>query len=732
MGETKFIPLQGRNIRLISATIVITLIIASTSVTARDSGGSQGPPGQVSYFPEAMAGVDVPLLHRLVAGLTENLGQAGDGDVQFYASSASGGVALLDAGVTFTLMEPPTVNAQGPEPLPCPFPRTSPCSSVPRTQPETAFFRLTFGGSNPSLPMGKDPLPGSSNFFIGNDPSGWATGVRTFREVVYPDLWDGVDLVYRVVGKKLKYDLVVRPGYDPSVIRFCAEGQVGLSLGPDGSLAFTTSAGALVEDPPVAFLGDEPSERVDCEFTLLDQGSYGFVVGPHDPAATIVIDPLVNSTFLGGSEYDEGRSVALDGDGNVLVAGYSRSMDFPNTTGAYQSDRTGGACAYVSKLDPDCSEMLFSTYFGGSDWDVGSDAAVDSAGNVYLAGVTNSDDIPVTVGAVQGSRGGGWDTFVCKLDPTGSSLVYATYLGGSGKDYASYLMIIHIQVDASGALYIASSTDSDDFPTTDGALQRTRAGSEDAYVCKVNASGKSLDYSTLLGGSGLDSCWDLAVSDGGVVYLTGQTTSLDLPTTSGSYQESHTGDYADIFVGALASDGGSMEYLTYVGNWSAENAKSIAVDSEGAVYVHGFVQGMNFPTTKGAYQESAPGGSGNPVVFKLDPDGKALEYSTYLGGSGHDECQGIAIDSEGNAYLAGMTSSTDFPTTDGCYQNIFKGSYDCYVSVLSANGSDLLMSTYVGMTGLDAPMMVTFDDNASFYVVGITTSDRFPTTTGAY
>jgi len=154
--------------------------------------------------------------------------------------------------------------------------------------------------------MGKDPLPGSSNFFIGNDPSGWATGVRTFREVVYPDLWDGVDLVYRVVGKKLKYDLVVRPGYDPSVIRFCAEGQVGLSLGPDGSLAFTTSAGALVEDPPVAFLGDEPSERVDCEFTLLDQGSYGFVVGPHDPAATIVIDPLVNSTFLGGSEYDEG------------------------------------------------------------------------------------------------------------------------------------------------------------------------------------------------------------------------------------------------------------------------------------------------------------------------------------------------------------------------------------------------------------------------------------------
>ena len=650
----------------------------------------------------------------------------------FYATSTSGGVAMLPGGVTFTLTEPPKETAQGTEPTYSPSPRTSPSSTLTRALPTTTFLRLTFGGSNPTLPVGTDPMPGRSNYFIGSDPAGWATGVRTFREVVYHDLWDGVDLVYRVVDGNLKYDLVVRPGTDPGVIRFCVEGAKGLDLGHDGALTIATVSGALREDPPISFLRDDPSARVDSEFVILDGGSYGFAVGRYDPAATIVIDPLVNSTFLGGSEYEVGQSVAIDDDGNVLVAGYTRSADFPNTTGVLQNDRTGGSCAFVSKFGPDLDEMLFSTYYGGSDWDFGADVAVDYAGNIYLAGVTYSEDIPVTTGAFQGSPKGGTDVFICKLNATGSSLLYSTYLGGSGKDHASYLFTIRIQVDPTGALYIASSTDSEDFPTTAGAFQGEWAGSEDAFVCKLNASGASLDYCTLLGGSSYDYCFDLAVTEDGVVYICGQTGSQDLPTTSGSYQESHTGDYSEIFVGAIASDGGSLEYLTYVGNWSSEMGWSIALDGEGAAYVHGSTYGSNFPTTPGAFQTSILGGSSHPVVFKLDPEGETLEYSTYLGGTGHDEGGAITVDGEGNAYLAGRTSSADFPTTDGCFQDIFKGSYDGFVSVLSADGSDLLMSTYVGMTSLDVPMDVAFDGNANLYVAGITNSGNFPTTPGAY
>ena len=731
MGEIVHIPLQRRGIWLVSLMIVVTLIIASTPLMAPDSGGSPHSSNVAPYDVGANTRVDANTPHQSVSGFTENLGQIRGGKVRFYATSTSGSVSMLPNGITFTLTEPPTETAQGPDSTPDPAPRTTPSSSLPRAPSTTTFLRLTFGGSNPSKPVGMDPMPGRSNYFIGSDLAGWATGVRTFREVVYRDLWDGVDLCYRVVDGNLKYDLVVRPGTDPDVIRFCVEGHEGLDLDPDGALTITTQSNVLREDPPISFLRDDPSVLVDSEFVVLNEGSYGFALGRYDPTATIVIDPLVSSTFLGGSDYESGQSVAIDDEGNVLVTGYTRSLDFPSTDGANQTNLTGGSCAYVSKLDAECSEMLFSTYFGGTDWDFGADVAVDDAGNVYLAGVTFSGDIPVTTGAFQGSLKGSSDVFICKLNDTGSSLVYATYLGGSGKDYASYLFTVRIQVDPLGALYIASSTDSDDFPTTAGAFQTTRVGSEDAYVCKLSASGGSLDYCTLLGGSGNDFCFDLAASEDGVVYICGQTASHDLPATSGSYQESHTGDFTDIFVGAIASDGGSLEYLTYVGNWSSEEAWSIALDGEGAAYVHGSSSGPNFPTTSGVFQESVASGT-HPVVFKLDPEGEALEYSTYLGGTVHDEGGAITVDGEGNAFLAGRTGSSDFPTTDGCFQNIFKGSYDSYVAVLSSEGSDLLMSTYVGMTSLDAAMDVAFDGNASLYVVGITTSDNFPTTSGAY
>lgn len=665
-------------------------------------------------------------------GFTENLGQLSDPSIRFY--TPSGGVALLESGVVITLTEPPTAAAATGGPLQSPSPRTSP--GVP-PGPATAdgpsdatVVRTAFGGSNPSTPLGSDPVDGVSNFFVGSDPSRWATGVRTFREVIYPDLWDGVDLVYRLSGGRLKYDLVLAPGADAGAVRFRVEGgDVGLDSG--GGLVVSTAGGALREDPPVAFLRDDPSATVGCAFYVAGDGSYGFSLGARDPSRWLVIDPLVNSTFLGGSNYDEGQAVALTGDGDVLVAGSTRSIDFPFTPGAVQRSLTGTSCAFVSKLDRNLTRLVFSTYFGGTGWDYGSDVGVDGSGNVYLAGVTFSSDLPVSSGAFQRSLSGTSDAFVCKLDANGTSMLYSTYLGGSGKEYASYQFSLRISVDPSGSVLLASSTTSTDMPTTSGALQADLAGDEDGYVCRLNASGASLDMCTYLGGTAFDYLYDMVVSDDGTIYLAGQTGSDDLPTTGGVYQEDHTGDYSDIFVGALAADGGSLDFLTYVGSWSGDSARALAVDDRGAVCVHGTSTGVTFPTTDGAFQETATGANTHPVVFKLSADGSDLVWSTFLAGTGSDEARGIALDVLGNAYLTGYAGSLDFPTTDGCFQNANRGSYDCYFSVLSADGSGLLESTYVGMTSLDAAMGLVFDGDASLYIAGFTSSDRFPTTAGA-
>ena len=392
-------------------------------------------------------------------------------------------------------------------------------------------------------------------------------------------------------------------------------------------------------------------------------------------------------TYLGGEGEDEGFGIAVDEDGHAHVSGPTTSADFPVTDGAFDTVFDGGplndpndpdlcACdVFVTKLNSRGTALLYSTYLGGGGDDraEGFGIAVGREGSTYVTGETTSPDFPVTPGAFQtvhAEAGDGYDAFVTKLDEDGSELSYSTFLGGEGDDFGDGLAL-----DRDGSAHIAGSTVSEDFPTTDGAFDRTLDGEEDAFVAKLDEDGSALASSTYVGGSDLDIGDGIALDRKGNAYFTGETTSVDLPTTPGAFQEDDPDPFVDVdnpgrdaFVAKLDRRGTALVYLTYLGGIGDDFAKGIAVDREGSAYVSGETGSDDFPITPDALATSLVGGT-DAFVTKLDEDGSALSYSTYLGGSGDDFAEGIAVDRKGNVYVTG-DGSTGFPTTPGAFDEI--------------------------------------------------------------
>jgi hypothetical protein len=372
---------------------------------------------------------------------------------------------------------------------------------------------------------------------------------------------------------------------------------------------------------------------------------------------------LLYSTYLGGSRGDYGNAIAVDGDGNAYVTGGTNSTDFP-TVNALQPVLAGFGNAFVTKIAADGSALLYSTYLGGSGYNPGLGIAVDQAGCAYVTGYTDAADFP-TVNALQPTYGGmpgnnqQSNAFVAKLAADGSALLYSTYLGGSGDDSG-----LGIAVDGDGNAYVTGSTSSTDFPTAN-AFQATKGGPSgyfNVFIAKVAADGSALLYSTYLGGSGGDHAASIAVDGEGNAYVTGYTSSSDFPTAN-AFQPRLRGA-ANAFVTKVAADGSALLYSTYLGGYAADVGYSIAVDIDGNAYVTGSTNSRNFPTVNALQPALGSPLADNAFVTKVAADGSGLLYSTYLGGSWHDEGHGIAVDGSGNAYVTGYTYSHDFPTAN--------------------------------------------------------------------
>jgi hypothetical protein len=441
---------------------------------------------------------------------------------------------------------------------------------------------------------------------------------------------------------------------------------------------------------------------------------------------------LLWSTFLGGSGQDMGFAIAVGGSGDVYATGRTGSWDFPATVGAYDFTLNGAKDVFVTKLDPMGSNLIYATLLGGSADDAGWGIAVDSAGNVYLAGDTQSPDFPTTAGAFDTTyNGGGNDAFAAKLNHTGSDLLYATFLGGGFFDGSR-----GIAVTPAGDAFVSGETASWDFPTTLEAFDETYNDQTyyvgDAFVTKLNPTGSALAYSTFLGGSDYDIGYGIAIDDSGKTYVTGRSYSADFPTTLGAYDTTHNG-FADVFVAVLNAAGRVLDYSTFLGGENSEWGHRIAINGSGDVYLAGYSESLDFPTTAGAFDRTYNDGWYDTFVAKLNVMGGALDYSTLLGGSGSDNGYGIALDDSGYAYVIGWTTSRDFPTTAGAFERTYSGgSDDVFVTKLDPTGSYLAYSTFLGGSGRDGGYGVAMDSFGNAYVVGQTHSENFPITVGAF
>jgi hypothetical protein len=571
---------------------------------------------------------------------------------------------------------------------------------------------------------GREMLAGYYNYLIGNDPTRHATYVRRYKEAWVKGVYAGIDMRYYLEGGRLRYDWVVQPGGDPSQIVFGLEGSEKTYIDSEGRLVFTTRFGEVKLAELRVYQGDREIAGRFVE----RPGGWGIEVGSYDPTQLLVIDPLVYSTYIGGSDGQGGLAIAVDGSGNAYVTGSTSSLDYDVTPGAFQTTNGGGVDVFVTKLNATGTALVYSTYIGGRDKDVGYGIAVDGSGNAYVTGYTWSTNYPVTPGAFQTTKGGYSDVFVTKLNAAGTALVYSTYIGGRDNDEGNA-----IAVDGSGNAYVTGQISSTNYPVTPGAFQTTNGGGlGDVFVTKLNVTGTALVYSTYIGGSGWDYGRAIAVDGSGNAYVTGGTNSPDYPVTPGAFQTTK-GAYwvSDVFVTKLNATGTALIYSTYIGGSSDDVGRGIAVDGSGNAYVTGSTISPDYDVTPGAFQTTY-GGSVDVFVTKLNATGTALVYSTYIGGSGGEEGRGIAVDGSGNAYVTGETSSTDYDVTPGALQTTNGGGHDVFVTKLNATGTALVYSTYIGGTDADYGHAIAVDGSGYAYVTGSTSSLDYDVTPGAF
>ena len=580
-------------------------------------------------------------------------------------------------------------------------------------------------------------LPGVVNYFIGNEASRWRTNLPTYTGVIYKQVYRGIDLRYDGAQMRLKGTYSLAAHADPALIRWHYEGVTSTRVDRQtGDILLALDGGAiLTEKAPSAWqMKNGLRESVAVKYVLKGDGSIGFDVGRYDPNLPLTIDPsLIYSTYLGGSAFDGAKSVAVDFAGNAYLTGVTHSADFQTQNPIFGA-LNGGVDAFIVKINPSGTALVYSTYLGGSNGEDefgperAAGIAVDSSGNAYVTGCTNSADFP-TVNPIQPVHGEttNCDAFVTKLSPSGDALIYSTFLGGSGADSANA-----IAVDDQGSVYIAGDAGL-------GFPGNPFDNSGHVFVIKINPAGSAVDFSMFLGGSSFEQATDIAVDSAHNIYVAGNTFSTDFPVQNAAQPIKGGGssNQTDGFVTKISADGSGLVYSTYLGGNKADEASGIALDDLGNAYITGMTQSsLDFPTVN-AYQPTYGGERGDAFVTKLNPAGNAFIYSTFLGGnndenyfSGHGPYGGIAVDATYNAYVTGYTCSPNFPTV-GSLVNTNAGSCFAFVTRFNAAGNAIRLSTLIGTQGggsNDASGTdIALDSQGFVYFVGETNATDFLT-----
>ena len=625
--------------------------------------------------------------------------------------------------------------------------------------PAGVNIRLSFPDASPDVRIEPfDPLTTTVSYFLGNDPGKWRPHVPVYSGVRYVDLYPRVDLV--LGGADATWQLEVQPGAKTSAVRLRIEGADGALLDGD-KLRLTTAAGDLDLALPAASVALQvevvsakgPPTIFDLQPTSLHAVRRTVLQTPGDDPSD-----LIYSTYLGGSSWDQVNALAVDTAGQATIAGITKLSAFPTTPGAYDPSYNGGDHdAFIARLSADGSTLIYSTFLGGSgsgsDWP--DDIALNGAGQATVSGNTPSSDFPTTPGAYDTTHGGGSQPFVTRLNADGSALIFSTFFDGP---------IDAIAVNHAGQTIMAGVAGSSSFPTTAGAYDRAFGGGTcgtppstypcpDAFVARLSADGRTLAYSTFLGGSGSDSASAVAVDSTDRISVAGSTSSGDFPTTPGAHDRTYHGGAIcgtpparsylcpDVFVARLSADGNMLVYGTFLGGSQSDSPTDIAADTAGQVTVTGNTASDDFPTSAGAFDPSFNGSGSigwaswdDAFVARFSASGR-LVYSTYLGGTRGDESNAVAVDSADRATVTGLTNSSDFPTTPGAFDISHSGSsydLDAFVARLSADGQALSYGTFLGGRQSDRGYALALDSQGRAIAAGMTASDEFPTTPGAF
>lgn len=653
---------------------------------------------------------------------------------------------------------------------------------------KTSVLRLHFAGANSAAAIsGLGRLPGRTDYFIGNDPKSWRTGVPSYAQVAYHGIYPGIDAVFYGNQKQMEYDLRVSPGAKPTSIALDVEGASALSVDASGNLMMRVADADVILTKPVAYQDLNGQRREIAANYVIDAGNrVTFSIGGYDTTKPIVIDPVLDySTYLGGSAgnstfglTDFGYGIAVDSSGDAYVAGQTFSLKFPTTAGGYTTSPLASnpnGAVFVTEMNPAGTAEVYSTYLIGSDTqgDYGFAIALDPSGNIYVTGQTFSTGFPTTANAAETAPTDAatvtsvGTAFLSKINPNMSgtnSLVYSSYLGGSGAANGGDIGWA-VAADANNNAYIAGNTYSSDFLTAVTSTTGYQTSNSDTsngvgFLAVVNttASGAaSLLYSTYLGGNGVnagtgygDVAFGVAADSSGNAYLVGLTTSSNFLAVnalqSGPNGSNSSGEAFVSRIDTTKTGTNSLVYSTYLGGDVFDVANAVALEPSNAtpanaVYVTGQTASTKFPVTTGAYS-SAVTGSGVAFVTLLDTtqSGSAsLKYSAVIGGSDGDQGYGIKADSSGNAYVVGTTGSPDFPVTAGAFQTADNNSQGtAFVFELNPGGNgnaDLFYSTYFGGTGPggDAGTAIALGPSNNVYITGTTGSTSnfpiFPTTT---
>ena len=705
---------------------------------------------------------------QLAMGFEENRGQAAR-DVKFVSHGSGYALSLAPQEIDIAVLRRRAMTAS-------PIHRAAALRALreARKAMKTTVIRMQLEGANPAPAMAADePLPGKSNYFVGNDRDKWVTDVPSYGRVKYSGIYPGVDVEFYGNQRQLEYDFTVAPGTDPKAIALKIEGAQKLAIDSRGDLILHIPEGETKFQKPVIYqmVGTERRE-IAGNYSLAAGNRVTFAVAKYDQSLPLVIDPILTySTFLGGSGDESGLGIAVDANGDAFIAGSTTSTDFPPSTNVAPV----AGCGFVTELNPAATQQLYSNYLCGTNgMDSAFAVALDPNGKVYVAGATFSIDFPTTANALIQSplatnpRGTG---FVTKIDPTltgMASLLYSSYIGGTNGTSTLPDIANAVAADAGGNAYIGGQTFSSPgaggFAVTNGGLQQTPSNNVGTgFLTRIDTTksgSASLIYSTYLGGDGGnsanfldfgDSVTGVAVDTSNNAYLTGVTasTGTSFPTMNafqGTANPSNMEGGAFVTrIDTTKANAASLVYSTYLEGSNFDAADAIALGPNNLAYITGTTDSLiGFPVTPGSFP-TMPASSGVVFITLVDTTmsgNSSVTYSTLFGGTGSDTGFGIQADANGNAYVIGTTASViDFPITPGALPETAPNPNGSpFVIKLSPKGNgmaDRIYASYFGGTGdgtdSDQGNAIAIDSHGNAYITGVTfSSTQWPITPGAF